>query len=781
MTATLNTTLISTPSTSPALSRRSLLQASLGALVVGFSADATLSYAANPLAAPTLRSAKEVAKDQVDSFVSIEPNGKITVFVGKVDLGTGTRTALAQIAADELDVDFSQIEMVMGDTATTPDQWITGANLTIAQGGSELRRACATARAALLTRAATQLGAPVGELTVTQGVVRVKGDKGDSSKAVTYRELMQNGTNASSANDSSMAMHLKVDAKAPLKATADYRVVGKSIPRVDIPAKLTGEFTYAHDFRLPGMLHARVVRADALGARLEAVDESAAQKVGGFVQTVRRGDFVAVIAKSEWGAIKAARALKLTWSAGTGLPDKATVFDYWRKQPIAKEEITQKVGDAPAALASSAKRFKASYEFAVQTHASIGPSCAVADFTDGKLVVWSPSQATHSMQSELATLTGLPQEKVRLLYLDGSGCYGRNGHEDATADAALIATLIGKPVRVQWMRADETARSPKSPPRAIDLEAGFDKDGNLVAWSADFHIALNHIVAFKPLDFPLLAATDVGMPKPGNWVGFLFQNSSAPYTLPNIRVNTRHVAQTFLRSAHLRSPGRIENTFANESFMDELAAVAQADPAEFRLKHLKDPRSVAVLQAAMKRANWQPRTGINPAAASASSPDIVKGRGISYVRYNSTTTYVAAVAEVEVNRKTGAVRVTRICIGHDCGQIINPDGLANQIEGGAIQTVSRTLIEQVEWNATQVTSVDWATYPILRFPDVPRIEVELINTPGDVSWGAGEPTATVIPAAIGNAIYDATGARLRAIPFTPEKVKMAVAAVGKSV
>ena len=743
---------IATPS--HLLNRRTLLKASVGALVVGFSVDATLGHAASSATAATLRPAKAVAKDLVDSFVSIEANGKVTIYVGKVDLGTGTKTALAQMAADELDVAFEQIDMVMGDTATTPDQWLTGANLTIAQGGGELRKACATARAALLSRASVKLGVPVPELQVSKGVVSLKSD---ASKTVTYSELLQG----------SKGLDLKVDAKATAKPASEYRVVGKSIPRVDIPEKVTGEFLYVHDFRLPGMLHARVVRADELGARLEAVDDSQARQINGFVQTVRRGDFVAVVAKNEWGAIKAARALKLKWSSGTGLPDKATVFDYWRKQPIAKEEATQKVGDAPAALATSTRRVKASYEFAVQTHASLGPSCAVADFTNGQLNVWSASQATHSMQTELAAITGLPQDKVRLVYLDGAGCYGRNGHEDATADAALIATLIGKPVRVQWMRADETARAPKSPPRAIDLEGGFDKDGNLVAWSGDFYIALNHIAAFKPLDFPLLAATDIGLPKPGNWVGFLFQNSAAPYAVPNIRVNTRHLEKAFFRSSHLRSPGRIENTFANESFMDELAAEAKADPAEFRLRHIKDPRAIAVIQAALKRSAWQTRSGTNPAAGSG---DIANGRGMAYVRYNNATTYVAAVAEVDVNRKTGEVRVTRICVGHDCGQIINPDGLANQIEGGAIQTVSRTLIEQVQWDRTKVTSVDWATYPILRFPNTPRVEVDMINVPGEVSWGAGEPTPTAIPAAIANAIYDATGARMRSVPFTPEKV-----------
>ena len=673
---------------------------------------------------------------------------------------------MAQMAADELDVASEQIHMVMGDTATTPNQWMTGANLTIAQGGVELRKACATARAALLARASSKLGVPVEQLQVEGGIVRARSD---ASKTVSYSDLMQGAKTTD----------LKVDAKAVISQASDYKVVGKSIPRADIPAKVTGQFEYAHDVRLPGMLHARVVRVDELGARLQSVDDSQVSKVSGVVQTVRKGEFVAVVAKTAWAAIKAARALKLAWSAGTGLPEKAAVFDYWRNQPLAKEEATQKVGDAPAALAASSKRVKASYEFAVQTHASIGPSCAVADFSGGNLAVWSPSQATHSMQSELAAVTGVALDKIRLIYVDGSGCYGRNGHEDATADAALIATMIGKSVRVQWMRADETARAPKSPPRVIDMEAGFDKDESLQASSADFYIALNHIVAFKPLDFPLLAATDLGMSKPDNWVGFLFQNAGAPYVVPNISVKTKHLEKAFFRSAHLRSPGRIENSFANESFMDELAVEAEADLAEFRLKHIKDPRAIAVIKAAMKRADWQPRPAGK--ANNGGQGDIAKGRGIAYVRYNTTTTYVAAVAEVEVNRKTGEVKVGRVCVGHDCGQIINPDGLANQIEGGVIQTVSRALMEQVQWDSTKVTSVDWATYPILRFPDVPRVEVDMINTPGDVSWGAGEPTGTAIPAAIGNAILDATGARLRSIPSRPDKAQAALKQVSPTV
>ena len=728
-----------------------------GALVVGFSLLSPHAFGT------ALRAPKSVAKDAVDSFLVVGNDGRITVFTGKVDLGTGTRTALAQMAADELDVAFEKIEMVMGDTGTTPDQWITGANLTIFQGGAELRRAAASARQALVGRASERLGAPAEELMVEDGVVRVKSNP---SRFVAYSELL-----------GPEGLQIKIDPKVPLKKPSEYRVVGRSIPRIDIPGKVTGEWQYVHDFRLPGMLHARVIRPDEHGARLQSYDDSAARKVAGFVQTVRKGDFLAVVAKNEWAAIKAARGVKVSWTPGTGLPKQSEIFDLWRKRDSAKDEASQKVGDAPSALASAARRLKASYQFATQTHASIGPSCAVADYKEGKLTLWSASQATHSMQDEVAAITRLPREAVRLVYLEGSGCYGRNGHEDATADAALIATMLGKPVRVQWSRADETARSPKSPPRAIDFEAALDAQGNVVAWTGEFFIALNHIAAFKPLDFPLLAATETGLPKPGNWVGFLFQNAPQPYAFPNVLVNTHHIAQTIFRSSHLRSPGRIENSFANESFADELAVAAKMDPAEFRLKHLSDPRAAAVISAAMKLANWETRTGPNPNPGA--SP-IVKGRGIAYARYNGTITYVAAVAEVEVNRQSGEIRVSRLCIGHDCGQMINPDGVANQVEGGAIQTVSRTLIEQVTWDQSKVTSVDWASYPILRFPEAPRVDIKLIDRPGEASWGVGEPTAVVIPAAIGNAVFDATGVRMRTVPFTATAVKAALDQAGQS-
>jgi CO/xanthine dehydrogenase Mo-binding subunit len=728
--------------------RRAFLKAS-GILAIGFSIPGAA-------AAQSLKAPRGVAKEAVDSWLTITSDNRVTIFVGKVDLGTGARTALMQLAAEELDVAFNRIEMVMGDTATTPDQWLTAGNLTIFQGGTELRRAAASARRALLDRAAQKLGVSARDLIVEDGVVKVKADP---KLSLFYGELIGDG------------IRLDVDPKIELKKHPTYKVIGRSIPRVDIPGKVTGEFTYVHDVRITGMLHARVIRSDEYGARISSVDDSAAKRVSGYVQTVRKGDFLAVVARNEWAAIKAADAMRVTWTAGTGLPDKAAVFAEWRKRPIAKEELTQNVGDANKALESSARRVRATYDFAVQTHATIGPSCAVADFKDGKLTVWTSSQATHSMQHELSVITGLSREAIRLVFIEGPGCYGRNGTEDAAADASLISMAVGQPVRVQWSRADETARSPKSPPRTMDMEAGLDTQGNVVAWSGDFYIALNHIAAFKPLDFPLLAAIETGIPRPGNWVGFLFSNSGQPYQFDNIRVNTKHVAESVFRASHLRSPGRIENSFANEAFMDELAAVAKADPAEFRLRYLKDQRAIDVVQAAMKLANWQTRPGPNPQAGSG---PVVKGRGIAYLRYNNSITYVAAVAEVEVDRTTGEIRVTRICASHDCGEMVNPNGVANQVEGGVMQTVSRTLMEEVDWDRNRVKSVDWVTYPIMRHNQAPKLEVTLIDRPGQVAWGAGEPMGCAIPAAIANAVFDATGARVRSVPLTPDRVKAAM-------
>jgi CO/xanthine dehydrogenase Mo-binding subunit len=416
------------------------------------------------------------------------------------------------------------------------------------------------------------------------------------------------------------------------------------------------------------------------------------------------------------------------------------------------------------------KTIKATYDFAIHTHGSIGPSCAIAEFKDGVLTSWSASQATHNLRKQLMQMFGLPADKVRCIYVEGSGCYGRNGHEDAAADAALLAKAVGKPVRVQWSRADEHGWDPKGPPTLVDMRASMDAAGNITAWEGDFYMPQQTPAGFL---VPLVAATLSGMPAadhiaPGN----VFQNSAIQYKIPNVKTVCKRLETTPFRPSWIRTPGRMQNTYANECFIDELAAAANMDALEFRMKYLDDKRGLELLNRLAALAKWEKR----PAPQKSASGNVVKGRGISYVKYELVRTYIGAVAEVEVDRATGVIRVAKFTVAHDCGQIINPDGLKNQIEGCVIQTVSRTLVEEVKFDRSQVTSLDWASYPILRFPQVPEIVIELIDRPTEKPWGAGEPAAAVIPSAISNAVFDATGVRLRSIPYTPAKVKAAMQA-----
>jgi CO/xanthine dehydrogenase Mo-binding subunit len=740
----------------PPTTRREFLTQG-GALIVSFSLAGPLvdprPSAAQTAPAPT----KTVAADEVDAFLSIAPDGIVTVYTGKVDLGTGIRTALPQMAAEELDVPYEHVKLVEGDTALTPDQGATWGSLSIQVGGVQIRQAAATARKALVELAAQGLGVAPADCEIRDGVVRAKAD---SAKQVAYGDLIGD-----------REFRLKVDKAAPLKDPARYTIVGQSIPRVDVPAKVTGTFTYMQDVRVPGMLHARVVRPPALGAALLSVDESSVQGVKGLRQIIRIGSFLAVVADTEWGAIKAARALKATWSAWEGLPEMAKLYEHVRQTPVAKDEVTANAGDPAVALASATKTLTATYEFAIHTHGSIGPSCAIADVRDGKATIWSASQAPHWLRRELAALLGMDPKDIRVLYADGAGCYGRNGHEDAAADAALISRALGKPVRVQWMRADEHGWDPKGPPTLVDLRGGLDAAGRVIAWQSEFWIP--RISAITD-GVPLVAATLAGLPHPDAInPGNIFQNSAPSYVLPNVHAVCHRLESTLFRPSWIRTPGRMQNTYANEAFMDELATAAGADPVEFRLRHLADPRGMAVLRAAALRAGWQRRSSPRKPAPGAG---VVSGRGVSYVKYENVRTYVAAVAEVEVDRRTGGTRVTRVVVAHDCGLIVNPDGVRAQIEGNVIQTVSRTLKEELRWDRSRVTSVDWASYRILTFPEVPEVEIELVSRPTEPPWGAGEPSAAVIPSAISNAVFDATGARLRTVPFTPERVKAALRA-----
>ena len=736
-------------------SRREILRA--GSLVVVFSltggagtALAQLQNTAAP-AAP----AKPVMLTEVDSFLTIDADRAVTVYSGKVDLGTGVKTALTQIAADELDVPMSNVSIVQGDTLTTPDQGPTFGSLSIQVGGMQIRNAAALARAALLEAAAKGLNAKPEELSIQNGVIA------SPTGQVTFGQLVGGKT-----------FNLKVDhtKPPPWKNAKAYKYVGTSVARLDIPDKVTGRFTYMHDVRVPGMLHGRVVRPPAIGAELETVDEASIEAIPGIVKVVREGNFLGVVAQSEWNAIWAARDLKANWSEWNGLPEQAKLYEYVRGSKVAKDEVTGNVGNTAEAMAKDGvKKLAATYDFAIHTHGSIGPSCAIAEFKDGKLTCWSASQMTHSLQKQLAKMLALPVENVRCIYVEGSGCYGRNGHEDAAADAAILARAVGKPVRVQWSRADQHGWDPKGPPTLIDMRAALD-GANVVAWESEFFIPQQTPNMFL---VPLTAATLSGLPAdeaiaPGN----IFQNSNIPYKFANIKAVCHRLETTPLRPSWIRTPGRMQNTYANECFMDELAAAAGEDPIAFRRKVLDpaDKRGLEVLDRVAQLVKWESRASPKPGA----SGDVVTGRGVSYCKYELVRTYIAVVAEVEVMKSTGAIRVTKFHVAHDCGQIINPDGLRNQIEGNIIQTVSRTLIEEVKFSRSAVTSLDWESYPILTFPEVPEIVMDLIDHPSEKPWGAGEPSAAVVPSAVSNAVFDATGVRLRSVPYTPDKVKAAI-------
>jgi len=744
------------------MKRRDFLQSGSG-LVVSFSLLGTAGRAGAQGSTGTAAAAKSLLKGEVDAWLGIAADGRVTVYSGKVDLGTGTRTALAQLVAEELDVDFGQIDMVMGDTLLTIDQGQTAGSLTISNGGLTLRRAAACARQALLAAAAKRLPATAGELVVAHGVVSTR----TGERKISYAALVEG-----------QPLNIKLDPKIALKNPASHTVVGQSIPRVDIPAKVTGRFPYIHDFKLPGMLHARVVRPPGLGATLLSVDESSVSQIAGGVRVVRKQDFLAVVSSSEWAAVKAARTLQAQWTAAHTLPEQARLYEYWRHLPVGKDEPVIQTGDAVAALGTGAKRLKATFDFAPHTHGSMGPACAVADFKDGRCTIWSASQATHSLQSELATVLGIAKANIRLIYLDGAGCYGRNGHEDCSGDAALVSQLVGAPVRVQWMRADEHGWDPKSPPTLVDMEGALDAQGLPLAWRSEFFIAQ----ARGTLDeFPLLAAVLSGVKRSGYYTGNLQKNAEVLYQFPHMKTEVHRLADTAFRTAHLRTPGRMQNTFANEAFFDEMAAAAGADPLQWRLTYLQEPRARAVLEDVARLSNWQsrpsPRTDqTGDVADGRATAELSRGRGVAFVKYDNDRTFVALVAEVEVNRRSGKVRVTEVWCSHDCGQLINPDGARNQIEGGIVQTISRTLLEELQFDRTHITSLDWTSYPILRFPEVPHIHISLINRPEQTAWGAGEMAATVVPAAISNAVFDATGVRLRSVPFLPAKVKAAASA-----
>ena len=745
------------PSTSSPISRRAFL-ADTGVLVVGFTLLPRATRGGSLGAAPT--AATSPPNDALDSWLVIDRNERITVFAGKVELGTGVSTALRQIVAEELDVPVARIDWVQGDSARTVDQGRTVGSGSVKRGGAQLRRAAAEARQALLEMASATLGLRASELTITDGIISATND---ARKGVSFGALI--GGNR---------FERTVTGRAPVKPASAYRVIGQPVARVEIPAKVTGTHVYVHDVRVPGMLHGRVVRPPRVGATLVSFDERAAATVPGVVRVVRQGTFLGVVAEREEQAVRATRALAARWQASPVLPEPEHLYARF-KALAPNERVVGETGDVDAALRSAPSVVRATYRWPFQLHASIGASCAVADVQRDTATIWSATQGAHQLCAPIAALLGIPTDAVRVVFTEGSGCYGHNGADDVAADAALLSQAVGRPVRVQWTREDEHAWEPEGPAMLFEMAGAVGADGRIAAWSYDAWTPTHGARPNRDPSSLVAGMLVAGAPGAGEFFsGGGERNARTTYALPNERVASHPVPSFPIRTSSLRGLGSPQNSFANESFVDELARSADLDPVALRRRHLSDPRALAVIDAVVKRAGWTPRSFSPPRTTTASST-LVSGQGFAYVQYDRTEAYVAAVVDVDVRPNAGTVRVRRVCVAHDCGLVVNPDGLRNQIEGNVVQAISRTLKEAVRFDTTRVTSVDWNGYPILRFSEIPdAIEIELIDRPSEPSMGAGEAATSPIPAAIANAIFDATGVRLRDVPFTPERVRSAL-------
>ena len=765
-----------------------------GGLLIGFSlSDSAVLpelVAGVPGAAGALpldQTSPTPAPDRLDAWLRIEKDETVRVFTGKAEIGMGVGTAFAQIVAEELDVPFTHVAIVMGDTATTADQGGVGGSTSVAMGGKPLRNAAASARFVLVQMAATHLGVSPDQLQVKNGIVTVKGDE---SKNISYGALVAGGEFSNPLSVSGTGFGLNVQGAGKPKDPAMYTVVGQPIARADISHKVLGQFTYVGDFRLPGMLHGRVVRPSTAGAKLVSVDENSVKAIPGIRKVVAKDNFVGVVADTEWAAIRGAKALKVTWSASAPpFPEQNKLYEFMRSATPKATKVKLDKGDTVAALASATKKVHASYEWPFQSHASMGPGCAVADFQpDGVTTVWSGAQKPHALKQGISQLLNLPPDKIRVIWMEDSGSYGRGGFEDTAADAALLSQAVGRPVRVQWMRSDMTAWGGKGPAAVFDITGGIDSDGKVSAIQFTSRtFSGTEIIPQPNTAGNLLGGQLTGHPNDTGTNEFAeWGDMAPPYDFPNVHA-VQHVLTPFcevaspLRGAHLRDPNGPCTTFAVESFIDELAAAAGTDPIQFRLKYFSgEPRIQAVLTAAAERAGWDtrvsPRNGPNQTGKSnGAGQEIATGRGVGLGVRNGT--YVATIAEVEVNRSTGAIHVKRFVCAHDCGLIINPDGLRAVISANLIQSLGRTLKEEVAFDRGSVTSVDWNTYHVARASDVPeQVDIVTLNHTELPAGGAGEPSSRATAAAIANAVFDATGVRVRRVPLTPATVKAALAA-----
>jgi CO/xanthine dehydrogenase Mo-binding subunit len=761
-------------------SRRDFLKTS-GALVVCFSAE----HALEPIAlaqGPFDTRTSHVDPKQLDSWLAIAADGGVTAFTGKCELGQGMLTAQTQLVAEELSVPVDRVHLIMCDTDVSPDQGTTSGSQSTPTNFNHgsLAQAAATAREHLLALAAERLRRPVDQLVVADGIVSASADR---SSRVSYGELV-----------SGRKFNITVDPAAKRKPHGEWTVLGQPVPRVDMPAMATGQLEYVHNVHVPGMHHGAVVRPPSVGATLTSVDEASVRGMPGFVRVVVKKNFVGVVAEKPWQAMQLAAALKTTWQEPGALAPQASYYAHLRTQP-SRDAFVVNSNDVDNTLAAAASVVKATYLHPYQMHGSMGTSCAVADVHDGKATVWSSTQSAYPTRSGVAHLLGLSPDAVRVIFTRGAGCYGINGADTVSYDAALLSQAAGRPVRVQLSRKDEMAWENYGFPYVIDERAGVDANGTIVAWDCEEWLAsfggrpgydtpgnviTGFLAGFPPAPFrPGAAAPASGTFRNGSNAapsyvrGGAGERAGGAGTVASARVLTHTVAAPFF-TGPLRSPSRLQNTFAHESFLDEVAAHVKADPVAFRLRHVRDERLKDVITRAAKAADWDTRP--SPRASSRQG-GLATGRGMSAVAYEGDNGYVAMVAVVDVDPSTGRLVARRLVVAQDCGPISNPDGLRQQAEGGALQGLSRALGEEVTWDGKQVTSIDWRTYHSLPLGfSVPAIETVLIDRPDTPATGAGETAITVVAAAIGNAIFDATGARVRQVPFTPERIKAALAA-----
>jgi nicotinate dehydrogenase subunit B len=732
------------------LSRRHVTQ-SLGVVLATFALPSPLAFGQAPANVPfSLRNNR-----RLEGWLRLEADETVTVFTGKAELGQGILTALAQIAAEELDVGFDKIRMVSADTSRGPDEQYTFGSQSVEQSGGAIRAAGAEARGILLAAATRRFGVSTEELQVKNGTIVAP-----DGRRATFWELAKEGAGL-----------LKGDiafATAP-KKPSDYAIVGKSINRIDLPGKLTGAPSYIQDMRLPGMVFARVVRPPRYGARLLACDEAAVRALPGVITVIRDGNFLAVAAGREEQAIAARNALASVarWSDdAVALPDMTRLGN--ELQELRAETIVVGTAGQWEPVSGQVKRVSAEYARAYVSHAAIGPSCAVAWLKDGRMTVWSHTQGAFPLRGDLAKVLGLQNGEVNVVHMPGAGCYGHNGADDVALDAALVARAIpGAPVKLQWMRDDEFAWSPFGPGMAMKVEAALGSDGKIVDWSYDVWSNSHAMRPGQAGGVNLLAAWDLKTPfvkSPAPHIPQPFgdgdRNAVPSYELPRKEIRNHLLLDAPVRNGSFRTLGSHGNIFAIESFMDELAEAAGSDPLAFRLAHLRDPRAQAVLRAAADKAGWTPgRKG-----------DGRRGRGLAFCRYKSIGMYAAAVVDVEVDRNSGVIKVPRVVMAADIGLVVNPDGAKNQLEGGIVQAVSLALKEQVTFDRRQITSRDWSGYSVLAFPEVPSVEIVLMQR-SDPSLGAGEGSLPPTSAALANAFAHATGRRLRELPMTPERVK----------